>query len=64
MITVKRDTISTKKFEHEVIKVINNVKKMELPDKQRNDLLDQLRDLHIDCLEYGVPIKNFQEPNA
>ncbi|MBQ3947339.1 MAG: hypothetical protein II656_02360 [Ruminococcus sp.] len=60
MVTVKRDTIQTNKFEHEVAKVINNVKRMDLPDKQKNDLLDQLRELHIGCLEYGTPVQNFK----
>lgn len=58
MVTVKKDTIKTAKFEAEIIKTINDIKHMEKLDK--NAILDSLRALHNNCLEWGEPIKDFE----
>lgn len=60
MVTVKKETIRAKKFEHEIIAVINNIKKMELPKEEKRDLLNQLRALHNNCLEWGAPEEEFK----
>ena len=60
MVTVKRDTIKTKPFEEKVIKAIKTVKRMELPDKEKDDVLTILRDLHNGCLEWSAPEDPFR----
>ena len=60
MVTVKRDTIKTKTFEEKVIKAIKTVKRMELPDKEKDDVLTILRDLHNGCLEWSAPEDPFR----
>lgn len=60
MVTVKRDTIKTKTFEEKVIKAIKTVKRMELTDKEKDDVLTILRDLHNGCLEWSAPEDPFR----
>lgn len=60
MVTVKRETIKTKTFEEKVIKAIKTVKRMELPDKEKDDVLTILRDLHNGCLEWSAPEDPFR----
>jgi hypothetical protein len=50
---IKKQSISTKHFEYEVIKVINEIKDMEnLNEEDRQHLLTLLRQLHVNCLEW------------
>lgn len=52
MVTVKKDTISTSVFEKKIIGLIKLVKIMEMPEHTKTILLDELRNIHLDCLEY------------
>ena len=58
MVTVKSKTIKTAKFETEIIKAIKTVKGMKKVDK--NDVLELLRVLHNDCLEWVEPKDDFE----
>ncbi len=60
MVTVKKDTIQTKKFESEIIRAIKTVEKMDIPLESRMKVLDLLRAVHNECLEWGVPVENFK----
>lgn len=60
MVTVKKDTIQTKKFESEVIKVINSIKSMDLPDEEKSQILTTLRAMQNNCYEWGQPVEDFK----
>lgn len=60
MVTVKKSTVKTKVFEREVIKTIKLVKSLELPTQAKKDILEQLRSMHNNCLEWGEPQKDFE----
>ncbi len=52
MVTIKRSTIQTKKFEHEIISVINKVKRMEISAVAKNEILNALREMQSNCYEW------------
>lgn len=52
MVTIKRSTIQTKKFEHEIISVINKVKRMEISAVAKNEILTALRTMQNNCYEW------------
>jgi len=60
MVTVKKKTIQTKKFESEIIKAIKRVEGMDIPLESRMKVLDLLREVHNECLEWGEPIEDFK----
>lgn len=60
MVTVKKDTIWTKKFEEEVVKAINHIKGMALDEEDKNEILTTLRSMQNNCYEWGVPVENFK----
>lgn len=60
MVTVKKKTIQTKKFEAEIIKAIKRVDGMDIPLESRMKVLDLLREVHNECLEWGEPIEDFK----
>ena len=60
MVTVKKKTIQTKKFEAEIIKAIKRVEGMDIPLESRMKVLDLLREVHNECLEWGEPIEDFK----
>lgn len=60
MVTVKKDTIRTKVFEKKIIKTIKTIKGMDLPEKQKDDILYLMRELHISCMEWGKPEDAFK----
>lgn len=60
MVTVKKKTIQTKKFESEIIKAIKSVERMDIPLESRMKVLDLLREVHNECLEWGEPIEDFK----
>lgn len=60
MVTVKKKTIQTKKFESEIIKAIKRVDGMDIPLESRMKVLDLLREVHNECLEWGEPIEDFK----
>lgn len=59
MTTVKKDQISSRKFEKNVIRIINTVKAMEDFD-QKEIVLRMLRELHNGCLEWAAPEDAFK----
>lgn len=52
MVTIKKPTIQTKKFEHEIISVINKVKRMEISAVAKNEILTALREMQNNCYEW------------
>ena len=60
MVTVKKKTIQTKKFDSEIIKAIKRVEGMDIPLESRMKVLDLLREVHNECLEWGEPIEDFK----
>lgn len=57
MTTVKKERISSKKFEKNIIGVIKKVKAMDFEEKE--EILTLLRELHNGCLEWSAPEKAF-----
>lgn len=63
MVTVKKETINTRRFEHEVIKVINDIKRMESLDK--STVLRLLRTMQSNCYEWSEPVsRDYELPKA
>jgi hypothetical protein len=60
MVTVKKDTIQTKKFENKMVKAIKEVKRMDIPQKEKDDILEILRGIHNGCMEWAVPEEEFR----
>ena len=60
MTTVKKSTIQAKKFEKKMITLIKMVKGMDMPDKTKTLLLDELRRVHNTCLEWEEPKEDFK----
>ena len=60
MVTVKKDTISSKNFEKKIITLIKMVKGMDMPENTRKILLEELRRVHNGCLEWSVPEDAFK----
>ena len=58
MVTVKKERISSKNFEKRIIKVIKQVKAMDIEDKET--ILAMLRELHNGCLEWSAPEEAFK----
>ncbi len=52
MVTIKKSTIQTKRFEHEIISVINKVKRMEISAVAKNEILNALREMQSNCYEW------------
>ena len=61
-VTVKKDTISTKKFQKKVLTLIKMVKVMDMSDSTRKILIEELRKMHNECLEYSTPEDPFAIP--
>lgn len=55
MVTVKKDTVNAKLFEHKMISLINDVKTMDIPDVSKEILLKELKKIHNECLEWEEP---------
>ena len=60
MVTVKKDTVKAKTFEKKMITLIKMVKGMEMPDNTKTILLDELRRVHNECLEWAEPEEDFK----
>jgi len=60
MVTVKKQTIQTKKFEEEVIKAIKHIKAMKLEDEDKSEILNTLRSMQNNCYEWGAPVEDFK----
>ena len=60
MVTKKKTTIQTKRFVEKMIQSIKEVKRMEMPKKAKDDVLEILRGIHNGCMEWEIPHDDFE----
>ena len=60
MVTKKKQTIKTNVFEKKMIGLIKMAKALDMPDKSRKVLLEELRHVHNSCMEWAEPQDQFR----
>ena len=60
MVTIKKQTVSTRRFESEMIRLIKLTKGLDIPRETKRILLDELRLTHNGCLEWTAPSDDFE----
>jgi hypothetical protein len=43
-----------------MVKAIKEVKRMDIPQKEKDDILEILRGIHNGCMEWAVPEEEFR----
>ena len=61
-VTVKKKTVKAPIFEKKMLGLLKMVKGMDIDESTKNILLEEIRHIHISCLEWEEPKEEFEIP--